>query len=109
MSVRKLQRCSHILNYHRTWEAQAKDIIKFVHINGNDNPADIVTKICASNTWSPLKKPLLFWRDMNFLKEKVFSEGSEKSSSTPPLSQAKSTPHQLFKINLWHILGEWGS
>ena len=60
MPAKKLQHCFHIFNYHRTLEAQAKIIIKFMHINGSDNPDDIVTKSCTSNTWFPLMKPLLF-------------------------------------------------
>ena len=64
MTSSKLQRLSHILNYHCTREAQAKTIIKFVHINGNYNPDNIVTNIRASNTWSPLMEPLIFWREI---------------------------------------------
>ena len=50
MRAGKLQRRSHILNYYRIREAKANGIIKFVHMNGNENPADIVTKSRASNT-----------------------------------------------------------
>ena len=50
MLAGKLQHRSHIINYHHTREAQAKGIIKFVHMNGNDNPADIVTKSRTYNT-----------------------------------------------------------
>ena len=46
----KIQRRSQILNYHCTRESQAKGIIKFVHMNGNENPADIVTKSHGFNT-----------------------------------------------------------
>ena len=63
----KLQRRSRILNYHRTMEAKAKEMIKFVHMNGNENPADILTKSHTYDTWFPLTKPLIFWRDMDFL------------------------------------------
>ena len=64
-------------------EAQAKGIIKFVHINGNDNPPYILTNSHTSSTWFPLIDPLIFWLDMDFLKEWVVSEGSENRSSTP--------------------------
>ena len=50
MSSGKLQRRSHILNYHLTREAQADVIIKFVHMNGKEIPAGIVTKRCTPNT-----------------------------------------------------------
>ena len=94
MSSGKLQRRSHILNYHLTREAQADVIIKFVHMNGKEIPAGIVTKRCTPNTWFPITKPLLFLRDMDYLKEQFVAEGIENRSSTPPLSQAKGTPQK---------------
>ena len=72
----KIQLQYHILKYHRTREAQSKGVIKFVRISSNEKPANIATKICASNTWFPLMKPLLFWRGMEFLREQVVSKGS---------------------------------
>ena len=60
----KIQRQCHILNYHCNREAQAKEIIKFVHMNGNENPADILIKIRAYNNWFPLMKNLILWHDM---------------------------------------------
>ena len=72
----KIQHQSQILNDHRTREDQANGIIEFVHINGNDNPADIVTKICPSNTWYPLANTILFWNDTEFIKDRVVAEGS---------------------------------
>ena len=99
----KIQHRYHIINYHCTRESQAKDIIKFVHMNGNDNLADIMTKSRAYNTWLPLMKPPLFWRDMEFLNGKVVAEGSENRLLTPPLSQAKGTPKQSFKFDLRHF------
>lgn len=75
-------------------------------MNGNDKPADIMTNSHASNTWFPLMKPLLFWHDMIFLKERVVANKSEIRSSTPPIYQAKGTTQQLFKLDLFYILGE---
>ena len=62
----KLQRRYHILNYHCTIKSQENVVIKFVHINCNDNPADIVTKSHASKTWFPLLNTLFFWSYMDF-------------------------------------------
>ena len=76
-----------------------------MHTNVNDNPDDILTKGRAYNTCSPLMKPLLFWRDMEFLKEQVFAKGSENRLSTPPLYQDKGTPQQYFKLDIRHIIG----
>ena len=47
-----------------------------MHMNGNNNPDDIVTKSHAYNTWFPLMKLLVFWPDIDFLKELVVSKGS---------------------------------
>ena len=59
----------------------------------------------SSNTWSPLIKLLLFWRDMDFFKDQVIAEGSENRSSTPPLYQAKGAPQHSFNLDLRHVLG----
>ena len=75
MPASKLQCPYHIIKYHSTRESQVKVIIKFVRINGNDNPADYVTKTCTSNTWFPLMNPLLFWIDMELIHEQVFHRG----------------------------------
>ena len=88
----KLQLPSRIIKYYRTREAQVEGVIKSVHMHGNENPSDIVTKSRAYNTWSPLMNPLLFWRDMDFLKEQVVAKGSENRSSTPPLYETMGTP-----------------
>ena len=40
----KLQKRSHLLNYHMCREAQAAGTINFAHIDGKDsNPADVLT------------------------------------------------------------------
>ena len=75
MRAGKLQHRSRIINYHRTRESQAKGVIKFVHMNGNESPADIVTKSRAYNTWFHLMKPLMFWSDMEFSKSELLTRG----------------------------------
>ena len=59
----KLLKRNHILNYHRVREAQACGICNFVHMDGDKNPSDILTKWRSSSTWYPLMKPFLFWRE----------------------------------------------
>ena len=54
-----------------------------MYMNGSENPDDIVTKSFTSNKWFPLINNLLFWRDMDFLKEQVVAEGSENRPSAP--------------------------
>ncbi len=51
------------LSYHRVREAIAAEIIKFVHIDGDKNPADILTKPLPQAKWYPLMKPILHWVD----------------------------------------------
>ena len=49
------------LAYHKTRECIAAGIFRYIHINGVDNPADILSKHWAMHqVWDTLK-PLLFW------------------------------------------------
>ena len=102
----KLQKRAHILNYHRVREAQAAGIVRFVHIDGKENPADILTKPRSSRDWYRLMKPLIFWRHTDFgSTDKV--EGSDNKSPLPPVPVLVSgTPKQSEKLLLHHVLGE---
>ena len=51
-----------------------------------------------------IMKPHIFWRDMEFLKERFVARGSEKRSSKTPLSQAKGTTHQSIELDIMHII-----
>ena len=59
----KLMKRNHILNYHRVREAQASGISNFIHMDGKDNPSDVLSKFRSSKDWYPLLKPFLFWRE----------------------------------------------
>ena len=59
-----LKKRHNALSYHRVREAIAADIIKFIHIDGDKNPADILTKPLPSTKWYPLMKPILHWLDL---------------------------------------------
>jgi hypothetical protein len=50
------------LSYHRVREAIAAKILKFFHIDGKMNPADILSKHTGYPEAWPLLQPLLFWR-----------------------------------------------
>jgi len=50
------------LSYHRVREAIASGILRFIHIDGKNNPADILSKHCGYQQSMPLARPLLFWR-----------------------------------------------
>ena len=50
-----------LLSFHRVREAIAAKIVKFMHIPGVCNPADILSKAWGySQVWNVLK-PILFW------------------------------------------------
>jgi len=50
------------LAYHQGWEAVAAKIILLMHIDGKENPADIMTKFLPHSVFWPFVRPLLFWR-----------------------------------------------
>ena len=43
-------------------EAVAHGIARPFHIDGKDNPADVLSKHTSSRTWYELMRPLIFWR-----------------------------------------------
>ena len=80
----KLNRRTHLINFHRVREAQATKIIRFVHMKGTENPSDILTKARSTTEWWPLMKPMMFNIPTNGLKE-LTAEGSKKQSPDQPL------------------------
>ena len=50
------------LAYHRVRSAIAAKFIKFCHMDGNQNPSDIMTKFLAHPKLWAFTQPLLFWR-----------------------------------------------
>jgi len=57
----RLNKRHNALSYHRVREAVAAKILRFFHVSGQDNPADILSKHCGyAALWTHLK-PLLFW------------------------------------------------
>ena len=63
------------LSYHRVREAIAAKIIKFCHIDGKKNVADVMTKFLACPNFWPLIEPVLFWKGETMLR-------GEKSAPT---------------------------
>ena len=49
------------LSYHCVREVIAADIIKFYHIYGTKNPADVLSKHAGYPQAYPLIQPMLFW------------------------------------------------
>ena len=58
----QLAKRHHCLSYHRVREAVASGILRFHHISGETNPADVVSKHYGHQAAWPLLKPLLFWQ-----------------------------------------------
>jgi hypothetical protein len=50
------------LAYHRVREAIASGVLDFVHMNGKQNPADVLTKFLPHAVFRPLIVPILFWK-----------------------------------------------
>ena len=58
----KLHKRHNALSYHRTREAIAAGFIRFHHVKGKSNPADIHSKHWDYPSVWPQLRPLLFWR-----------------------------------------------
>ena len=50
------------LSYHRVRECIAMGIINLLHVDGKNNPSDVLTKFLPYNKLRPLIQPLLFWK-----------------------------------------------
>ena len=57
-----LKKRHNALSYYRVREAIAANIMHFLHLDGNENCANILTKIQAHTKIWPLIEPLLFWK-----------------------------------------------
>ena len=51
-----------MLSYHFVREAVAAGEIRFAHINGEHNPADVLSKHWGYQAVWPLLRPILFWK-----------------------------------------------
>ena len=50
------------LSYHRVRECIAHGIINLLHVDGKNNPSDVLTKFLSWYKLRPLTEPLLFWK-----------------------------------------------
>ena len=57
----KLHKRHVALSYHRVREAIAAKVMRFIHIPGSLNPADILSKHWGYQQVWPLIRPILFW------------------------------------------------
>lgn len=79
----RLNKRHNVLVFHRAREAVACGIVRMYHIDGKENPADILTKHRSSREWYVLMRPLLCWawRDEKETHQNQRSEGSVETQS----------------------------
>ena len=58
----KLHKCHNALSFHQVREAIAGAITGFYYIDGDENPADILSKHWGYQQIWKLLQPLLFWK-----------------------------------------------
>ena len=80
----KLNKRHNFLSFHRTREAIAAGYIKFIHMRGTINPADILSKHWSHASIWPQLQPLMFFQGdtRKLLLSKYFK--ATKSSKSPP-------------------------
>ena len=79
----KIAKHWNILSVHRVREAVAHVIVRPFHIDGKDNPADVLSKHTSSNVWYELMRPLIFWRARNQV-DSVTQGGEGSINVSPP-------------------------
>ena len=57
------------LSYHRVRESIAFGIIHYLHVDGKNNPSDVLTKFLGYTKLRPLIQPLLFWKGETIIPE----------------------------------------
>ena len=65
-----LKKRHNMLSYHRVREAIAADIIRMIHIPGDENPADVLTKILGHGPLYKLTRRFIFYNGENHPKNK---------------------------------------
>ena len=74
----KLHKRHNALSYHRTRDAIAAGIVRFHHIAGTANPADILSKHWDYASVWPLLKPVLFWEGDTMVLAKLDKPNEDK-------------------------------
>ena len=82
----KIAKRWNILSFHRVREAVAHGIVRPFHIDGKDNPADVLSKHTSSSVWYELMRPLIFWRVSDNDQANSVSQGGEGSINVSPPS-----------------------
>ena len=80
----KIAKRWNILSFHQVHETVAHSIVRPFHINGKNNPSDILSKHTSSSVWYELMRPLIFWRALE--KMSSVTNGGEGSINVSPQS-----------------------
>ena len=94
----KIAKRWNILSFHRVREAVAHNVVRPFHIDGKDNPADVLSKHTSSNVWYELMRPLIFWRknELKAIKQPVSCEA--EGSINRSTSQVNGVKVKFFKV-----------
>ena len=86
----KIAKRWNILSFHLVREAVAHGIVRPFHIDGKDNPADVLSKHTSSSVWYELMRPLIFWRNNDIESDECEIEGIISMSNSQVNNQSKS-------------------
>ena len=94
----KIAKRWNILSFHRVCEAVAHNVVRPFHIDGKDDPADVLSKHTSSNVWYELMRPLIFWRknELKTIKQPVSCEA--EGSINRSTSQVNGVKVKFFKV-----------
>jgi hypothetical protein len=81
----QLSKRHHALAYHFTREAVASGMVKFYHIPGELNPADILSKHWAHSAVYPTLKPILFYKGDTL--DLIEEEAQKEAANTSPTAK----------------------
>jgi hypothetical protein len=97
----QLTKRHHCLSYHRVREAVASGFLRFHHISGEMNPADVVSKHYGHQAAWPLLKPLLFWQGdtAQLLPEKSKDEGKPDSADAEQPRTIEVSRQFIYRVN----------
>ncbi|GFH55790.1 gag-pol polyprotein [Chaetoceros tenuissimus] len=99
----KIAKRWNILSFHRVREAVAHGIVRPFHIDGKDNPADVLSKHTSSSVWYELMRPLIFWRNNDTVSDECEIEGSISESNSQVINLSKSDS-DIIRVNCTYIL-----
>ena len=86
------------LSYHKVREAVASGWLRFIHMPGTENPADIFTKPLPWHMMRVFVEPLLFWKGETKIDETATPSGStnpEGSDAVPGRVTTRDSPHDV--------------